>query len=198
MNVREHQLALDVIKRYIQLKEQLQIEVPHLVFRFTRAELISIMKWKYAGPALEAYDLESMSDTELSKAVGSESEILEYFIEKWERRIQLTPTLNLEETRSFFTKHEIESHYLNFKPIDEWDEYDQSNFYGLILKHGKAKKVFAIFMADVSDDELHAVTTQPSYFFETYQEAEEELEKILEERGYAPEELKIKSLFKIN
>jgi hypothetical protein len=198
MNIREHQLALDVMKKYIQVKEQLKTETTQLLFRFTRAELISIMKWKYAGQALEAHDLEAMTDTELASAVGTESEILEYFIEKWERRIQLTPTLNLEETRSFFTRHEIESHYLNFKPIDEWDAYDQSNFYHLILKHGKAKKVYAIFMADVNDEDLHAVTTQPSYFFDTYQEAEEELAKILEERGFEPDELKIKSLFKIN
>lgn len=198
MNVREHQLALDVLKQYIQICEQISFEVPQLTFRFTRKELIEMMKWKYEGPALEAYDLENMTDPELTEAIGDTLEILEYFIDKWQKRIQATPSLSTKETREFFTRHGIESHYLNNKPVDLWDEYDQANFYSLTMKHGKAQKVYAIFMADVNDEELHAVTTQPSYFFDSYEEAKTELEKIQDERGFAPDELKIKSLFKIN
>lgn len=197
MNVREQQLALDVLKMYVQLVEQVHLDVA-LTFRFTRSELIEIMRWKYGGPALEAYDLGKMNEQELKEAIGEPSEILECYIEKWEKRIQTSPTLSKAEVEEFFTRHGIESHYLNFKPKEEWDEYDQANFYSLVLKHGKAKRVYAIFMADVKDNELHAVTTEPSYFFDTYGEAETELERILEERGFAPDELKIKILFKIN
>lgn len=198
MNIREHQLALDVLKQYVLLCEQVHSNLPDLSFRFTRKELIEIMKWKYGGPALDAYDLKNMTDKELTEAIGEQSEILEFFIDTWEKRIQTSPSLSKKEVEEFFMKHCLESHYLNFKSIDLWDEYDQSNFYSLILKHGKAKKVYAIFMADVDDTELHAVTTQPSYFFDSYEEAKIELEKILDERGFAPDELKIKSLFKIN
>lgn len=198
MNVREHQLALDVLKEYVQLCQQISFEVPPLTFRFTRKELIEIMKWKYGGPALDAYDLEKMTDKELTEAIGEQSEILEYFIDAWTKRIQASPSLSTKDKEEFFSRHGIESHYLNFKPTSQWDAYDESNYYSLILKHGKAKKVYAIFLSDVDDEDLQAVTTQPSYFFDTYEEAEAEMDKIIEERSFAPDELKIRSLFKIN
>ena len=84
------------------------------------------------------------------------------------------------EINHFFEKTQNEIHYLASKPVENWDEYDTSNYRSLLLKTGKAKKVYGIFTADVLAEDVYAVTTKPSYFFDTKAEAEAELYDIID------------------
>src|SRR5690606_38101529 len=61
----------------------------------------------------------------------------------------------------------------------------------------KLKKVYAIFLADVEEEYQYIVTTQPTSFFDTEEEAQEELERICEERDFERNELKVMLLWKI-
>lgn len=74
------------------------------------------------------------------------------------------------------------THYLATKDIAIWDTYDHSNYRALQRKAGRIKKVFAIFDADVSNEDKYIVTTKPAFFFESEDEAMEELERICIER----------------
>ncbi len=197
MKIREFQILLEVLKRYIDISEHLSCFEP-IPFHFTRPELIEIIKWKYGGPALDALDLSKLNDQELIQAAGEEEEVLRYFIEKFERQIRIISELTQSEKDTFFDKYSLGDHYLNTKPIEVWDEYDHASYIALIFKYGKAKKVYGIYLSHVQDKELPFVTTQPSYFFCTPEEAKAEMEKILLESDYQPEELSIKSLYKFN
>jgi len=67
----------------------------------------------------------------------------------------------------------------------------------LLWKHGKTKRVFAIFTADVDEKDKYAVTTKPSFFFDTEEEAIAEIENIISEMKFESDELKIMSLWQI-
>ena len=81
------------------------------------------------------------------------------------------------------------------KPVEEWDEYDTSNYRSLLVKTGTTKKVFAIFTSDVLAEDVYAVTTKPSYFFDTKEEAESEINNILVEGKFTRDELVVHSLW---
>lgn len=61
----------------------------------------------------------------------------------------------------------------------------------------KLKKVYAVFLADVQEEHKYIVASQPAYFFDTEEEAQEELERICKERGFDKDELKVMLLWKI-
>ena len=91
----------------------------------------------------------------------------------------------------------ITIHYLRDKPVEEWDDYDVSNYYSILYKHGKTRRVFAIYTSDVKEEDKYVVTTQPSFFFDTREEAEEELERCYEQGLNKWVSLQILSLWKI-
>ena len=64
------------------------------------------------------------------------------------------------------------SHYLNEKPISTWDEYDISNFNSLKRKATRSiKLVFAHFAESVEEKDKYVVTTPPTVFYTTLEEA---------------------------
>ncbi|KGL59147.1 hypothetical protein [Polaribacter sp. Hel1_85] len=89
------------------------------------------------------------------------------------------------------------THYLATKEISKWDSYDYSNFSSLNRKAGVSKKVFAIFTSDVTNEDKYIVTTAPTFFFDTEEEAQEELVLICEERKLKLSDLRIHTLWKL-
>lgn len=163
---------------------------------FTRKELMDIVLWLHSN-----YDktmLSEHTEEELLTLISDDYNILSYVTEKWKDAITATPNISQKSVEAFFSKHGLEAHYLMSKPVEEWDGYDSSNYHQLMFKHGKTRRVYAIFSSDVTDEEKYAVTTKPSYFFDTEEEAEEELQKILSLGQFTEGDLKIMSLWKIN
>ena len=191
-------LTLDELKEYFRLCEQVKGSIPFLMWCFTPDEVFEIMQWKYRDPFLEIVRLRRTDPTQLRKFISEHSETLRYFIEKWSKRIQQSPELSYREKEDFFGKYGIEDHYLNFKSIDKWHSSDEETFIALLFTHGKAEEVYAVFLLDPDNTAFHAVSTQDTFFFDTTEEAEEEVQKLTEERGYSPGMLRIQSLFKIN
>jgi len=55
--------------------------------------------------------------------------------------------------------------------------------------------VFAIFTSDVLAEDVYAVTTKPSYFFDTKEEAEAEIENVIAKGKFSSNELVVHSLW---
>ncbi|MCP4181181.1 MAG: hypothetical protein GY756_25745 [bacterium] len=198
MTIKERKLMLHFLELLEQQLENRKVTEINLVFLnlFSRKELIEIILWLFTN-----YDksmLTEKTDAELLELIGDDTCVLSYVIQQWKNNISAVPKLSQEEVHSFFDEIQIDPHYLRDKPVNEWDDYDVSNYYSILFKHGKTKRVYAIFTSDVKDDDKYAVTTQPTFFFDTKEEAEEELERVCIETKQCVSDFVIHSLWKIN
>lgn len=195
MNLKERKLIghfLEMLQGRMEYKMVNRISSVYLGY-FDRKELIEIVLW-----ANDAYDrnlLAEKTEEQLLELIGDEMYVLSYTIYKWKEGITAVPKLEQSEVHRFFDQIRIDPHYLRDKPVDQWDSYDTSNYYSILVKHGKIKRVFAIFTADVKSEDKYAVTTKPSYFFDTRKEAEKELENIIAEGQFTKKDLLIHSLW---
>lgn len=198
MTIKQRKLILhflEVLEQHLEQKKVTEINSVFLQL-LSRKELIDIVLWLFTH-----YDksmVAEKTETELLELIGNDSCVLSYVIEQWKNSINAVPTLSQEEVHSFFDEIQIDPHYLRDKPVEEWDSYDVSNYYSILYKRGKTKRVYAIFTSDVKDEDKYAVTTQPSFFFDTKEEAEEELEHVCLESKRSKSDFIIHSLWKIN
>jgi hypothetical protein len=163
---------------------------------FSRKELIEIVLW-----LLTNYDksmLSEKTDAELLELIGDDANVLSFVIERWKSNISAVPKLSQEEVHDFFDEIQLNIHYLRHKPVEQWDDYDVSNYYSILFKRGKTQRVFAIFTSDVKDEDKYAVTTQPSFFFDTFEEAEKEVGRICNETKPVASDFVIHTLWKIS
>lgn len=162
---------------------------------FSRKELVEMVLWLHTN-----YDksmLTEKTDAELLLLLNDDANVLAFVIEQWKSNISLVPKLTQTEVDDFFELMPISIHYLRDKPVEEWDDYDVSNYYSILYKHGKTRRVFAIYTSDVKEEDKYVVSTQPSFFFDTREEAEEELERCIGQEKFEKGDLKILSLWKI-
>jgi hypothetical protein len=198
MNLKQRRLIghfLEMLKKRMEKRVVPKISSIFLNY-FTRPELIDMVLWLYSN-----YDkafLSEKSDKELLELIGDDMNVLSYTIERWNESITATPTMSQTEVHKFFNQIQIDPHYLRDKPIGEWDEYDRSNYYSILFKHGKTRRVFAIFTSSVKNQDKYIVTSPPKTFYDTKEEAETELKRCIEEEKFKEGDLKILSLWKIN
>ncbi|MDG5490623.1 hypothetical protein [Psychroserpens sp. SPM9] len=179
MKIREKRRLLIYLELLLErfITEQQNEIHPNVIKYFLTEELIDIVLWTY--PKTWTHEvLKNKTDKELIELIGSDSNIVLYLIDHIEKTTPLYPQLTREEVTRFFSRTQKETHYLASKPVDQWDKYDVSNYRSLLLKTGTTKKVFGIFTSDVLAEDVYAVTTKPSYFFDTYEEAEGEIKNI--------------------
>ncbi len=198
MTVRERKLVLhflELLEKQLENRKVTEIN-PVFLNLFSRKELIENVLWLFTN-----YDksmLTEKTDTELLELIGDDTCVLSFLILKWKNSISAVPKLTQNEVHQFFDKIQIDPHYLRDKPIEQWDSYDVSNYYSILFKRGKTKRVYAIFTSDVKDGDKYAVTTKPSYFFDTKEEAGEELERICKETKQSKSDFVIHSLWQIS
>lgn len=196
MKIREKRrilLFLELLAERLQSEHAKGIHM-NLKQYFTREELIEIVMWLF-HKTWTSQTLELKSDEELFDLIGNHIGILLFIIEKLESSMVSYPKFQQKDIDEFFIKSQNEIHYLACKPVDQWDEYDVSNYRSLLLKTGTTKKVFGIFTSDVLAEDVYAVTTKPSYFFDTYEEAEAEIKNIELEGQFKANELTIHKLY---
>ncbi|MCL7752455.1 hypothetical protein [Polaribacter sp. Z022] len=136
-----------------------------------------------------------MERDKLLELINGDTVVLDWTIHELEHQMTAISDSSQEEVDAFFKKIQNEIHYLASKPVEKWDEYDTSNYRSLLLKTGRAKKVYAIFTSDVLAEDVYAVTTKPSYFFDTKEEAETEIKNIIAEGKFTQEDLVVHSLW---
>lgn len=196
MKIREKRrilLFLELLAERLQ-KENVKGIHKNLKQYITRDELIEIVMWLF-HKTWTPQTLELKSDEELFDLIGNDIGILLFIIDKLENSMISYPKFQQKDIDEFFVRTQNEIHYLASKPVDQWDEYDVSNYRSLLLKTGTTKKVFGIFTSDVLSEDVYAVTTKPSYFFDTYEEAEAEIKNIELEGQFKANELTIHKLY---
>ncbi len=197
MNIRKRKLILYFLGAYYRSIANRKVNEidPKLLEFFSRKELVQMI--------IELFDdydrssLAELSELELLEIIGEDVLVLSYVIDMWREGITSVPKMNQQEVHEFFDQFQMGAHYLRSKPVEEWDEYDRSNYYAILWKRGKTRRVFAIFTSDVNEEDKYVVSTKPSFFFDTEEEAQEELERYIEEKNFTQGELKIMSLWKI-
>lgn len=162
---------------------------------FSRKELVAIVLWLHKN--YDKSTLTEKTDVELLELINDDANVLAYVIEQWKNSISAVPTLTQREGYDFFERMPISIHYLRDKPVEQWDDYDVSNYYSILHKHGKTRRVFAIYTSDVKEEDKYMVSTQPSFFFDTREEAEEEMEQCYKQENFKEGDLKVMSLWKI-
>lgn len=198
MTIKQRKLILHFLEMLEHQLESRKVTAINSIFLqlFSRKELIEIVLWLFTN-----YDksmLSEKTDAELLKLIGDDANVLSFVIEQWKNNIRAVPKLTPEEVHRFFDEIQLDIHYLRHKPVEEWDDYDVSNYYSILFKRGKTKRVFAIFTSDVKDEDKYAVTTQPSFFFDTKEEAEQEVERICKETKQGASNFVIHKLWKID
>ena len=197
MTIKERQLVLHFLQMLEQeLNKRKVTEIDPVLLKYldrkTLVEMIQdIFENMYVPEALM-----KISDENLLAMIGDDGLVLSYLIKQWKQRLKITPIATQERVNDFFDQIQLGPHYLRDKPVEIWDDYDRSNYYSILFKRGKTQKVYAIFTSDVEEGEQYAVTTQPDFYFDSEEEAEQDLQRLIKE-GRNPEDLKIMSLWKI-
>lgn len=197
MNIKQRKLILHFLK---QLQEILDREKngemnEFLKGFFDREELIEILEHFYSANDLHGQEIDTLEYRDLLELLGEDLVILSFLIEKIEEGITSVPQMEQNEIDRFFDDIGLGAHYLWDKSVANWDGYDRGNYFSLLSKHGKIERAFAIFSSDVKSEEKYTVTTPPSRFFDSREEAEKKLENIIAEGKFASDELVIHSLW---
>lgn len=165
-----------------------------LIKHYTDSELREIIHWLYKD-VWSKNALGFKNRPELIELINADYGVLLWTINQLEASMTRAPSYSQANVSTFFERTNNEIHYLASKPVEQWDEYDTSNYRSLLMKTGTTKKVYAIFNSDVLKEDVYAVTTKPSYFFDTKEEAEKEINSIVAEGKFTKEELVIHSLW---
>lgn len=199
MKIREHKRILMFLEDLSGMLENQkgEFDLEHLLSVYTDSELREIVHWNYKD-SWSKNALGFLQRSELMDLIQTDYQVLSWTIHHLEKRLKALPNYSQDEVDAFFEKTHNETHYLADKSVEEWDEYDFTNYQQLMVKSRTATKVYGIFDSDVLAEDAHAVTTQPKFFFDTKEEAEEELERIIAEGEFSREELTIHPLWKLN
>lgn len=184
---------LNRLESFLESEKELKSS-SELASYYTDSELREIIHWLYRD-VWSKNALGFMERPELLELINSNYGILLWTIHSLEKSMTNAPNITQNDINAFFQRTQNELHYLASKPVEEWDEYDTSNYRSLLVKTGTTKKVFAIFTSDVLAEDVYAVTTKPSYFFDTKEEAEDEIDTILLEGKFTRDELVVHSLW---
>lgn len=198
MKQREIKQIHCMLELYMMSLQQEEVRDTHnkgLFKLFSKDDLVSICLWLYSQKSWKREDLEIKSEAQLIELIGTHANCVLWMIFELENRMNSFPRYTQEEVHNFLNKTQNENHYLMMKPVEQWDEYDKSNYRSILLRTGKAKRVFGIFNADVLEEDVYAVTTKPSYFFDTKEEAKNEITNIVAEGQFCEDELVIHSLW---
>ena len=174
-----------------------ELQLSHLLSHYTDSELRDMVKFIYEDKWNQVV-LDLMPRKELEKLILTDFQVLQWTIHQFEQQMTAVPEYSQDEVDSFFKRAQNEMHYLASKPLSEWDSYDLSNYRSLMIKTGTTKKVFGIFTSDVLKEDVYVVTTKPTYFFDTREEAENEVKEIVAKGKFTSDELVVHSLWLLN
>ena len=198
MKIKTQKLILHFLKEYEKQYNSNDTKRAFFEDYFSKDELIEIIRHIYGDSCFINDENAEFSEKELFSLIKHDSFFLTYLIEKLEMELAAFPSFSQKEVDAVFAESGLETHYLANKQVEEWDEYDRSNYRTIMRKHGFTKKVYGIFLSEVEEDDKYLVSTKPSQFFDTLEEAEKELNTLLTERKFKVGELKILLLWKLN
>ena len=196
MKLREQKRILHFLKDLASFLESNEgsIKLAKLLSLYTDSELRELIHWIYKD-IWSKNALGFMDRKELEKLVLTDYQVLLWTIEQLEQKMTAHPEYSQVSIDDFFARTQNEIHYLASKPVLEWDSYDYANYQSLMKKTGTTKRVYAIFTSNVLAEDVYAVTTKPSYFFDTEEEAKAEITNIVAEGKFTADDLVVHSLW---
>lgn len=164
---------------------------PFFIDLFTHTELVDIVRSMFLKEQLDAMKPEHMTRYELLEQVSDDAFILGHFLSKWKKE---------QEDGYYYSESEIQktllqlghaSHYLGSKPTALWNRYDLNNYRALLIKAGKLRRVYGIYDSTVEPEDAATVGHQPSRYFESYPEAQNQLEVMIAQQGFSRADIRI-------
>ncbi|QTD36410.1 hypothetical protein JL193_09580 [Polaribacter batillariae] len=192
-NYKQILFFLNRLEPFLESIKEVKIDT-ELMNYYTDSELREMIHWLYRD-VWSKNALGFMERSKLIELINSELNVLLWTVHGLEKQMTQTPSNSQENVDAFFERTQNQIHYLASKPVENWDEYDTSNYRSLLVKTGTTKRVFAIFASDVLAEDVYALTTKPSYFFDTKEEAEAEIDNIIIEEKFTRDELVVHSLW---
>ncbi|WP_299217005.1 hypothetical protein [uncultured Dokdonia sp.] len=198
MTLKQQRLFLyffEVLEAHLRFTESLPLsnEVKALL---TREECIKIILWiapeRYQKAQLENYDEEK-----LHTLLVTDYNILLYIIDRCRKQLLQPISFSEEEIEMLFTQTNNQIHYLYSKNPKTWDSYDLNNYVSLLAKAGFTMQVFGIYSSSVKEEDKYTVDSLPTLFFDTNEEAETEISRLIEEENYSEGALVVYPLWKI-
>lgn len=162
---------------------------------FIKSELEDIVRSMYDVKTLKELDLDGMSKEELLATIGDDAIVLGYFLDRWDNEICHAVRVTSESVRDTLRQLNLHTHYLRYKEISQWDSYDMSNYRALQLKAGKICRVFGIYDASISQEEIDSVTSPPHRFYESDELAEIARQEMIARDHFHQEDIHILSLY---
>jgi hypothetical protein len=163
----------------------------------TKKELLEIIEWRFKENILKQYDFENMENAELLLLIGDNQTILVHTIYKWKQKLEAIVTFSQKEADEFFSYVQNGNHYLHSKDVTRWDNYDRSNYIALLSKAGVTKRVYALFSSAVAEEHKYILDSPPTEFYDSQEEAETEITRLIKEENYEQGDLVVYSLWKI-
>lgn len=191
MNKNRNRLLVQCFIKMLQQRMQIEkTDKVSIVFAslLSKEELQSIVKWCYKEQFPEQYNLETMEKLELLDVIGDDFHILSYSIEKWRKELEekVTP----QKVYEVLTQLNLETHYLMSKLLDDWDEYDHSNFRALCQKAGSNEPLYAVFDSSIKEEDKY-IALPFSKYYRTQWEAESALSLLVAQEQFQSHQLKI-------
>ncbi|MCB9261921.1 MAG: hypothetical protein H6607_06060 [Flavobacteriales bacterium] len=161
----------------------------------SRKELILIIQLKHGKEMSERLPLTGSTNKDLLALVEDEYFILGYFLNVWQKETSLHKPKDLDDFLIYQVLHQLgqTNHYLNQKPISQWDDYDASNFNAKLKKAGWMRQVFGIYDALVQEHQVNEVNHHPIVLFDNEPDARLECSRLVSEEGFEPSSLKVLS-----
>ncbi len=175
-NLTRNQIIRYYLKQYLSALEKKKDCKSDFAYNFFTKEELHDMRthFKYS------------SDTALS-----DYDVLSYLIYHWEHQQYVSEHPDEAYLNKIVYQLGLHGHYLDTKFINQWDNYDYSNFDMMKIKSGRSAYAYAIFTSDVNARDINGVNSLPFRWFSTLELAEAKKKELMAKRGFSEGELKI-------
>ncbi|GGG19943.1 hypothetical protein GCM10011344_20730 [Dokdonia pacifica] len=198
MTLKQQRLFLyffEVLEAHLRYTDALPLSKEVKQF-LTRDECIDIILW-LSPEKYHRRELESFDEDKLYSALVTDYNILLYIIHKWQVQLSQSITFSDEEVDILFARTNNQMHYLYMKPTSEWDNYDKNNYISLLYKAGFTIQVYGIYSSSVKEEDKYILESPPKVFYDTKEEAEAEITRLIKKENYNEGDLVVYPLHKI-
>ena len=169
-------MLLGHYRNHLHLRKHQEINL-NLHSYFTKSELLDIVSFVLGTVTKEQYDLEAMNCRELLELIHDDKYIVDYVLHCWEQEDMEAIALSQASVLATLEQLGLYTHYLCYKSLDSWNEYDHANYQSLLKKAGKLVGVYGIYDTSVSQEQVARVASIPKRYFDTHMLAREALEQ---------------------
>jgi len=198
MTMKQQRLLLhffEILENYMRSADAFPVS-QEVKENLSRDECIDIVLW-ISPERYHRGELEQFDDEKLHDALVTDYNVLLYKIHKWEVQLSKSITFSDEEVDALFTRTNNQMHYLYTKPTSQWDGYDRSNYISLLAKAGFTIQVYGIYSSSVKEKDKYIVDSPPKVFYDTKEEAQTEITRLVEKENYGEGDLVVYPLCKI-